>query len=62
MEKMFDILKDLSEIEAKFKSLEEESLKYNRWQEVLETQPTIFENLDQARDEITLRCLMWRSL
>jgi hypothetical protein len=37
MEKMFDVLKDLSEVEAKFKTLEEESLKYNRWQEVLET-------------------------
>ena len=62
MEKMFDVLKDLSEVEAKFKTLEEESLKYNRWQEVLETQPTVFENLDAAREEITLRCLMWRSL
>jgi uncharacterized membrane protein YjjP (DUF1212 family) len=34
---MFDILKDLTEVETKFKALEEESLKYNKWQEVLET-------------------------
>ena len=34
IEKMFNFLKDLSEMEAKFKTLEEESLKYNRWQEI----------------------------
>ena len=28
----------------------------------LETKPTVFENLDVSRDEITLRCLMLRSI
>lgn len=28
----------------------------------METQPTVFENLDAARDELGLRCLMWKSL
>ena len=34
----------------------------DEWQEVLETQPTVFENLDSCREEMTLRCEMWRSL
>jgi hypothetical protein len=59
---MFDILRVLLEYEDKFKALEATSLKYNRQQEVLETQPTVFENLDECREQLTLRCLMWRSL
>jgi hypothetical protein len=59
---MFDILRVLLEYEDKFKALEATSLKYNRQQEVLETQPTVFENLDDCREQLTLRCLMWRSL
>lgn len=62
MEKVYDILKDLDAIEANFQQLEERAATYNKWQEVLETQPTVFENLDQTREELTLRCLMWRSL
>ena len=59
---MFDILRVLLEYEEKFKALETLSLKCNRQQEVLETQPTVFENLDECREQLTLRCLMWRSL
>ena len=59
---MYDILKVLGGIEAEFKAAEQTSLKYNKWQEVLETQPTVFENLDNCREQLTLRCLMWRSL
>lgn len=59
---MFDILRVLLEYEDKFKALETTSLKCNRQQEVLETQPTVFENLDECREQLTLRCLMWRSL
>jgi DNA repair exonuclease SbcCD ATPase subunit len=62
MEKMFDILGELDNIEAKFKQLEETKETYNRWQEYLDVQPDIFENLDECREAMSLRCLMWRSL
>ena len=62
MERTFDILKDLQEIEDRFKKHESDAVKMNEWQEVLETQPTVFENLDSCREEMTLRCEMWRSL
>lgn len=55
-------MKILDEKEARFKELETRSLKYNQWQEVLQTAPTVFDELDQLREDITLRCLMWRSL
>lgn len=59
---MFEMIKVLDGIEGRLKELEEKSAKYNKWQEVLETQPTVFENLDAAREEIMLRSLMWNSL
>ena len=59
---MFEIIKELDNIEAQFKEAEATSLKYNKWQEVLETQPTVFKNLEDCREQLTLRCLMWRSL
>lgn len=59
---MFDILRTLDELEARFKELENRSQKYNQWQEVLQTQPTIFDNLDILREGLNLRCIMWRSL
>jgi hypothetical protein len=62
MEKMAEILADLNEIEDRFKSLEKTKMKYNSWQEVLETQPTPFLQLEDCREQMTLRCLMWRSL
>ena len=34
---MFEVLKNLDELETKFKELEERSTKYNQWQEVLQT-------------------------
>ena len=37
-------------------------MKYNEWQEVLQTSPTIFDNLELLREDLTLKCLMWRSL
>jgi hypothetical protein len=36
--------------------------RYNKYQEVLETNPSVFENLEECREQMTLRCLMWRSL
>lgn len=32
---MFDMLRQLDELETRFKSLETLSMKYNQWQEVL---------------------------
>ena len=60
--KMFDMLKKLDELEVRFKELEDRSAKYNHWQEVLQTQPSMFDNLDQLREDLSLRSLMWRSL
>jgi hypothetical protein len=37
-------------------------MKYNQWQEVLQTAPTIFDELDVLREDLSLRCQMWRSL
>ena len=62
MERTSDILKDLDEIEEHFKQHELGAVRMNEWQQVLETQPTVFENLDSCREEMTLRCEMWRSL
>lgn len=62
MEKMFDIINELDAIENHFKQLEATAEKYNNQQVVLEMMPTVFENLDEARTEITLRAQMWRSL
>lgn len=59
---MFEVLKILDEKEARFKELESRSMKYNQWQEVLQTQPTIFDELDILREDLSLRCIMWRSL
>jgi hypothetical protein len=59
---MYEVIKILDEKEARFKELETRSLKYNQWQEVLQTQPTIFEEMDVLREALTLRCQMWRSL
>lgn len=59
---MFDMSRQLDELETKLNELEGLSSKYNNWQEVLSMNPTSFENLDKAREDITLRCLLWRSL
>jgi hypothetical protein len=52
---MFEVLKILDEKEARFKELESRSMKYNQWQEVLQTQPTIFDELDILREDLSLR-------
>ena len=59
---MFEVLPQLDALEATFKELESRSMKYNEWQEVLQTSPTVFDTLDELREGLTLRCLMWRSL
>ena len=62
LEKIFDIIGELEELETKFKHLDLTADKYNHQQTVLEMQPTVFEYLDEARTDINLRVLMWRSL
>jgi dynein heavy chain len=59
---MFEILKILDEKEARFKEMEKLATKYNQYQEVLQTNPTVFEELDTLREDLNLRCVMWRSL
>ena len=59
---MFEILKILDEKEARFKDMEKLATKYNQYQEVLQTNPTVFEELDTLREDLNLRCVMWRSL
>lgn len=47
---MNETIKVLDGLEEEFKQLEERSTTYNKWQEVLDTQPTIFESLDDCRE------------
>ena len=61
-EKKYKILEELNNIEDRFKKLEALKDKYNEWQIVLETTPSVFENLEECREQMQLRCLMWRSL
>ena len=62
LEKMHDMIHEMNAIEAEFKKLEATAERYQHQQQVLEMQPTQYENLEDARQEITLRATMWRSL
>jgi len=57
-----DMIVEVNAIEAHFKDLETKAEKYNHQQQVLDMPQTVFEFLDEARTEITLRALMWNSL
>lgn len=59
---IYDVLKKLDDLEIHKNELEETAGKYNYYQEQLQVQPTIFENLDSLREELSIRCLLWRSL
>ena len=59
---MYDNLKVLDDLEATFKQLESTGNKYNNYQEVLGVPGTQFDDLEQVREQLQLRCLMWRSL
>ena len=48
-------------MEEVFKDLEERSKRYNGYQEVLQTNLTAFDNLEDLREGLMLRALMWRS-
>lgn len=59
---IFDILRRLDGLETRFKELEITATKYNQYQEVLQVPATQFGNLEKLREQLNLRCLMWRSL
>ena len=46
----------------KFKQLKETSEKYNGWEEELRTQPTIFSNIDELKEQLEARWTLWHSL
>jgi len=56
------MIKQLELKEATFKELEQRAEKYNDWQIRLETPLTQFDDLDELREDLLNRCLMWRSL
>ena len=58
----YDILRRLDDLEVKFKELELAATKTNTYQEVLQVPATQFGNLENLREQLQLRCLMWRSL
>jgi dynein heavy chain len=60
--KMVDMLRKLDFIEEQYNGLESTSMKYQSWQEVLQTPQTTFANLEQLREDFKIRADMWRSL
>ncbi len=55
------MLKEIDQMEEVFKDLEEKSKRYNGYQEVLQTNLTSFDNLEDLREGLQLRAIMWRS-
>ena len=58
----FDMIKELDEKMERFAKLEQTSIQYNGWQEVLGVNPTIFDNLDDLRVELAARHQLWHSM
>lgn len=59
---MYDCIKELDEQAVRFKKMEETSVEYNSWQEVLGVPPTVFNDLDDLKTELMNRHLLWHSL
>lgn len=59
---MEQMIKELDEKKARYEELEATAQKYNAWQEVLDTPPTNFTDLENCREELFNRHLMWHSL
>ena len=59
---MGEMIKLLDEKMELFNQLQETSVKYNRWQEELRTQPTIFTEIDDLKVELEARHTLWHSL
>ena len=49
-ENIFKILKEVDRMEESFNELEKRSAKFNEWQEVLQTNLTVFDNLGELRE------------
>ena len=59
---MNEMIRQLDDKMAIFKKLEETGVKYNEWQEHLNTPTTNFDNIDDLREEVSSRHLLWHSL
>jgi len=59
---MGEMIIQLDKKMATFNELSETSVKYNKWQEELRTQPTIFSEIDELRGELETRHTLWKSL
>jgi hypothetical protein len=51
----FEMIKELDEKMERYAELEKRSLQYNSWQEVLGVAPTLFDNLDDLKVELSAR-------
>jgi len=58
----YEMIKELDEKMERFTELEKRSVQYNSWQEVLGVPPTIFDNLDDLKVELSARHQLWHSL
>lgn len=59
---MNEMLKQLGEKMEKFEDMRETSEKYNGWEEELRTQPTIFTNIEELKEQLEARYTLWKSL
>lgn len=59
---MESLINDLNSKVELFKQYDETSQRYNDWQNKLSVPTTNFENLDECRNELLNRHLMWNSL
>lgn len=58
----YEMIKELDEKMERFTELEKRSAQYNSWQEVLGVPPTIFDNLDELKVELSARHQLWHSM
>ena len=59
---MNEMLKQLGEKMEKFEEMRDTSEKYNGWEEELRTQPTIFSNIEELKEQLEARYTLWKSL
>lgn len=57
-----EMIKQLDEKMERLKELRETSEKYNGWEEELRTQPTIFSNVEDLKEQLEARWTLWHSL
>lgn len=59
---MYDMIEQLDKKMETFKEFQERSQRFNYYQEVLGTPSTVFDNIDELREQLFNRHLMWHSL